>query len=44
MQIDDPDDHEQLQAFRTRIEDRLRDGGRTAGIEQAELFRLIGDI
>ncbi|MEO6572030.1 MAG: PIG-L deacetylase family protein [Ilumatobacteraceae bacterium] len=37
-------DEQQIQAFRTRIEDRLAGLGREHGVGAAELFKLIADL
>lgn len=42
--IDDPHDADQLDRFRARIEDRLGESGRRAGVRHAERFRRIDDL
>jgi LmbE family N-acetylglucosaminyl deacetylase len=44
MYIDDENAGEQLQAFRDRIFDQMRDNGARADVEMAEAFKLITDL
>jgi LmbE family N-acetylglucosaminyl deacetylase len=44
MHIDPDDDGSQLDAFRTRILDRLVENGSRVGVEHAELYRAITDV
>lgn len=44
MSVDDPDAHDQLEAFRQRVQDRLAEHGRLAGIPSGEAFKAITDL
>ena len=44
MSVDDPEAHDQLDAFRQRVQDRLAEHGRLAGIPSGEAFKAITDL
>lgn len=44
MSVDDPDAHDQLEAFRQRVQDRLAEHGRLAGIPSGEAFKAITEL
>lgn len=44
MSVDDPEAHDQLEAFRQRVQDRLAEHGRLAGIPSAEAFKAITEL
>lgn len=44
MSVDDPEAHDQLEAFRRRVQDRLAEHGRLAGIPSGEAFKAITEL
>lgn len=44
MSVDDPEAHDQLDAFRQRVQDRLTEHGRLAGIPSGEAFKAITEL
>ena len=44
MRVDDPDAHDQLQAFRARVDERLAEHGHLAGVSAGEAFKAINDL
>lgn len=44
MSVDDPEAHDQLDAFRQRVQDRLAEHGRLAGIPSGEAFKAITQL
>ena len=44
MSVDDPEARDQLEAFRQRVQDRLAEHGRLAGIPSGEAFKAITEL